>query len=340
MKMTMIVIVVLGLMAALAAAVLVQVLTAPAKPAANSAVEAEVEVLVATRALPAMKVVESSAVAAKKVPRSAAPAKALTSSVQVVGKVLIVAVVEGEAFTESNFTRDGSGVNLAASLPPGKRAVSVTLNDSTGMVGLLYAGSVVDVMVSVSAQPGGAGQGQGESITRTLLQGVQVLAIGQESVASERAVVTKGVGGTGVGGVGAGGKGDQRMVTLMVDQRQAQELQLASQRGTLSLSMRNPLDQDRAPMRSTRLVDLSGQPVDKPATATFASSILQTMMTNMQAARNQRRAPAPEAAPQAKAEARPRLWETMIVRGEKSEVRTFPMPELEQKAMTGPVEVE
>jgi Flp pilus assembly protein CpaB len=165
---------------------------------------------------------------------------------------------------------------------------------------------------------------------------VQVLAIGQESVASERTVATKGVGGTL-----AGGKGDQRMVTLMVDQSQAQALQLASQRGTVSLSMRNPLDQDRAPTRSTRLVDLAGQPADRPPTATFAGSILQAMMTNMQAARNQR--PALAAKPVAKAEMKPRLWEMEIVRGAKIETRTFPMPAaaLDQKAMmTGPVEAD
>src|SRR5688500_14492406 len=101
MKVAIVVLVVLGLVAALAAAVLVSGLALPARQAAKPA-ELEAEVLVAAKALPLMSVVDASAVTTKKVKRAAVPAGALSDPVQVVGKVLTVPMVHGEAFNKEN----------------------------------------------------------------------------------------------------------------------------------------------------------------------------------------------------------------------------------------------
>ena len=322
MKLSMVIIVVLGILAALAAAVLVRAFTAPGRRTASQQPTAETQVLVAVQALPAMTVVESLAVVARKVPVASAPKGALKDPVQVVGKVLIMPVVAGEAFTEASFAREGAGVNLATALPSGKRAVSVTLNDATGMVGLLYPGSVVDVMVSMQA--GSRVGGAGETINRLLVQGVQVLAVGQESVASEP--TKSAAGGT------VSTKGDQRMVTLLVEPKQAQLLQLAAQKGSIGLAMRNPLDKAPVSLQATRLRDLSDAS-EEPSLDALAAAAVQNAAKAWQASMNARpvavadAGTGPKLTTQPVAPAPTPMWETLIIRGAKSEVRTFPMPE-------------
>ena len=73
----------------------------------------------------------------------------MTNPVQVVGKVLTRPMAEGEVFTKSNFSSD-KGVSFAAAITEGKRAVTISLQDHNGMAGILYPGSVVDVLVTLT----------------------------------------------------------------------------------------------------------------------------------------------------------------------------------------------
>ena len=114
----------------------------------------------------------------KKIVRKAEiPEGALTNSVQIVGRVLTAPMVAGQPFRGSLFAQEGGGVYLAASLPPGKRAISISLADWSAMAGLLYPGSVVDIPVSMNTDQKG-------SVSTTLLQGLHVIAIGTQSVAA------------------------------------------------------------------------------------------------------------------------------------------------------------
>src|SRR5688572_19456474 len=126
MRLAVVVLVVLGLVAAVCAVLLIQVVAGP-KPVVQTAAkdEAEADVIIASRALPMMTLVDGKALTNKRVPKSQVPKGALLSSVQVVGKILTRPMVEGEPFTESCFATEGVGFYLAEALPDGKRAVSV-----------------------------------------------------------------------------------------------------------------------------------------------------------------------------------------------------------------------
>jgi len=75
---------------------------------------------------------------------------------------------------------------------------------------------------------------RGQAISTTLLHGVQVLAIQDESIISKIDLSSRSASRSSEG---------QVTVTLMVDTRQAEALQLAMDSGKISLAMRNPLDQ-------------------------------------------------------------------------------------------------
>src|SRR4051794_22915911 len=186
MKVAVISLVLFGIIAAICAAVLITTLARPNSNAPISlSAEQDVDVLVAATELQAMSVVDSKSVIVKKVPKAQVPPNALLNPVQVVGKVLTDRMLADQAFTKSCFAREGTGVYLATAVPPGKRAMSITLSDWSGMAGLLYPGSLVDVLVSYKTLGLDRSQTENELLATTLLQGLQVLAIGSQSIAQE-----------------------------------------------------------------------------------------------------------------------------------------------------------
>ena len=143
-------------------------------------------------------------------------------------------MVEGQVLTESCFVTEGSGAQLAAALPHGMRAVSITLSGRAVSGGLLYPGCVVDVLASFSLPS--VDRDRGQAISTTLLHGIQVLAVEDATIVSKRDDKKK---STLKGNRTSSGR---VTIALMVDPRQAEALQLARDYGKISLAMRNPLD--------------------------------------------------------------------------------------------------
>src|SRR5262245_30891564 len=141
---------VLGIAAAACAALLVSALRAGSFMPQRSAkdLDGDVQVIYAKAALDAMTVVDGDMVASKTVKRSEAPQKSISDPVQVVGRVLTVAMLPGQAFTTDAFAADRSA-SLAAAVGKGKRAVGISVTDYAGLEGLLYPGSVVDVFLTL-----------------------------------------------------------------------------------------------------------------------------------------------------------------------------------------------
>ncbi len=224
-----------GLIAALSATVLVASLRAGSQDSeASEKGPQEVEILMAVRSLPAMSVVDSGSVATKTVAVKQAPSGYLSNPVQVVGRVLIVPVVEGQAFIKGYFATGNSGVSLAAAVPKGMRMLTLSLSESGAMEGLLYPGSLVDVLGSFNLGSKFGSRGQSETISMTLLRGIQVLAVEDRTIVSEADEIEASPANRRMG--------RQRLVSLMVTPEQAEMLQLAAEHGKISLTMRNPLD--------------------------------------------------------------------------------------------------
>jgi pilus assembly protein CpaB len=236
-KMIVLVLVGLGLVAAVSAAVLVASLRIqPVAEVINAAPEdPDMTILVASGNTTSAHLLESDSIMERTLPTSEAPLGAYTDVTQVLGRVVIVPMVKGQVFTNACFAPDGSGAQLAALLPNKMRAVSISLSDFAGLEGILYPGSFVDILASFRTP---SGTSMGEAVSTTLLQNLEVLAVDQVTV-----------------GYGGGAQGDQtdpnnrastaskgQLVTVKVDSRQAEALQLASIYGAVSLALRNPLD--------------------------------------------------------------------------------------------------
>jgi len=242
MKLGIVILLILGIIAAACAALLVGAMGGGSSAAAKNS--AGVEVVVAKKSLPAMTVVTVDDFVKQSVSKNELPQGQIFSPARVIGRVLSVPVVEGQVLTESCFVTDGTGAQLAAALPEGMRAFTVNLNSrAVPDVLLLYPGCVVDVLFSAKL----SSDRRGQALSATILRGIQVLAVQGDSVVSapegEDAAVAAKNQNTGRG----------LQVTLLVDPKQAEALQLAVDNGNISLAIRNPLDKGLGDMEATVL---------------------------------------------------------------------------------------
>lgn len=322
MRWSIVLLVAVGIVAALSAALLVGALRADAwrSNTARLGLNPDVTVVVASRAVPPNTILDASSLTTRTLKKDQLPENALTDPLQAVGKLITTPLVEGQAVTTEAIAPEGTGLQLAAHLPPGKRAVGIAVTDHAGLYGILYPGCMVDVIVSVRAS---RNEETDESISATLLENVQVLAVERHTVVSPQDEDAADKLEADMG------PSRSRKVTLMVTPRQAKELQLAGDIGTLSLALRNPNDTENDDRELVSLKAIAGARAAMDARWDAFGKALTTAMQN----RNVRVTPAvargsapQDRRPAATAEAA-EGWSLMVIRGGEVSNEIFPMPE-------------
>lgn len=139
----------------------------------------KVKILVAARPIPAREIVEKGMIRYEEIPYSPITDKISQKEEEVVGKVATSAIILGEALYKDKFIEKGAGAGLSFIVPLGKRAVTISVNNTTGVAGLLKPGDFVDV-ISTFDVPRTQVEGEQRpplSMSITLLQNVQILAL-------------------------------------------------------------------------------------------------------------------------------------------------------------------
>ena len=154
-------------------------------------------------------------------PANAVPAGAFNDPKNVIGRGIVLPVIQNEPILPLKLASTEAGAGLPPAIPPGLRAVSVRVNEVIGVAGYVLPGTRVDVVATVNPS------GQGNDITsKVVLTNVQVLAAGtkidRETDKNKPMPVS--------------------VVTLLVDPEEAERLTLASTEGKIQLALRNPLD--------------------------------------------------------------------------------------------------
>ncbi len=150
------------------------------------------------------------------------PRGALINRDEIIGRGVIATIYEGEPILETRLAAKGAGAGLAATIPPGMRAATIRVNDVVGVGGFVRPGARVDVLIA--GNPPGA-KGNLGTVTKTLLQNMEVLSAGQD--------IQKDAEGKPV---------SVQTVNLLVTPEQAETLSLASNETKIQLVLRNPLD--------------------------------------------------------------------------------------------------
>jgi len=338
MKWGIVVLLIFGVVAAACVALLVSVMGAGSSATATTS--QGVEVVVAKRSLPAMSVVTVDDFVKQKVSKNELPQGQgqLVNPTRVIGRVLAMPIVEGQFLTESCFITEGTGAQVVAAIPDGMRAVTLSLNGRAVPDALfLYPGSVVDVLFSFKL----SSKSVGEAGSLTILSGIQVIAVNGESVVSNPEQETKAKTRPASSGL---------QVTLLVDQKQAEALQVLADNGNISLTIRNPLDKSVGDMQATVLSQgqlarlsslLTAEGVAAPQKERamrewLAAQLLGPKDPNEQADGNDiSSTPMPAAQPQSSEEyqapKRPR-WGVEVIRGKETKTEEFDAPGSETAA--------
>lgn len=184
-------------------------------------------------------------------PASDIPNGSATDKNAVVGRVARQAIFPGEAVLETDLAPVGSRGGLEAAIEPGKRAITVRVNDVIAVAGFAHPGSFVDVLVSAKDK-------KGEPFSMIVLNRVKILAIAQETQSDP--AMPKVV----------------NAVTLELTPEEAESLDLARNVGALSLVLRNESDRKQITTDGAQMDELlqrrTGGTVDQDALASGRSN--------------------------------------------------------------------
>jgi len=150
------------------------------------------------------------------------PAGCFHQKSKVVGRGVVLPIAKGEFVLPNKLAGENAGYGLPSLIPPGMRAVSVRVNDTTSVSGFVLPGTRVDVLLT------GNPQGSNEQQTTTVLENVAVIATGTRLERNS-----------------AGEAQSAPVVTLLLSPDDTERLTLANSQGHIQLALRNPLDTQR-----------------------------------------------------------------------------------------------
>jgi len=179
-----------------------------------------VRIVAAAKDLPIGKRLEASDLKMISVDRKDVPKGAILKTAEIVDRAVAVPMATSEAVLASKLAGKGSGEGLTALIEPGMRAVSVQVNEISGVSGFIQPGTRVDVLFTRVFS-------NGDAATATILQNVKVIAYGHQLDPATKVDARD---------------AKPTVATLLVTQEQAERLVLAEQRGRIQLVLRNTLD--------------------------------------------------------------------------------------------------
>lgn len=172
------------------------------------------KIIVAKVAIPQRTIINNEMLELKEIPRQFIVQGALTDINQVIGKATATSLAQGEQLIMSKLNTRGRQLGLSFIIPDNMRAVSVEVDSSASIAGLINPGDKVDVLCTLTDK---------YEKTVTLLQDISVLAIDRNMENS----------------AAAGGKISRSVIaTFALDGYQAEKLVMAANKGRLKLLLR------------------------------------------------------------------------------------------------------
>lgn len=168
-------------------------------------------------------------------PQDARVEGAMLDPEQLRGRVARFPLAPGEVILESKLAPKGAPGGLAGIIEPDKRAVTVKVDEASGVAGFVLPGNRVDVLVTISRS-----DFKDDPITQVVLQNLLVLGIGQDIEAHRGGEKPKVV----------------PTVTLQVTPEESEKLALAAKEGNITLALRGWTEQAGAPTSGVKMSSL------------------------------------------------------------------------------------
>ena len=194
-----------------------------------------VPVLIARKDIPIYTPLEENLLERIQVPKKYLQPGALDNYRDAVGQVVSAAIMQNEQILATKLVTYGSEVGLSSKLAPGFRAVSISVNDVSGVAKLVNPNDFIDLLATFDF----GDETQSQKYTYTLFENIQVIAVNQDlggayaalGGKNEEGVVDKLIGASGI-------SGQSITYTLAVTPEETQRLVLAQETGSLTVSLR------------------------------------------------------------------------------------------------------
>jgi pilus assembly protein CpaB len=175
----------------------------------------------------------------------ALPVGYATNKTDVVGRGVMSSLQENEPILDGKLAPKGAGGGLPVIIDQGKRALTMRVNDVSGVSGFVTPNTRVDVLFTIDDKVNTT-----EPSTRIIMQDVRAIAAGQQ-IQPDKDGKPVSVG----------------VVTFLLTPEQAETLALASQQGSIQLALRNSMDTMRVKTFGTKTSALLGGTIGRPLPA-------------------------------------------------------------------------
>ena len=155
--------------------------------------------------------------------------------------IVLAEMRQNEPIMAYKLSPHGARAGLPRKIPEDMRAVTIPVTEVRGVAGFVLPGTYVDILHTTDL-----GRKDGQLVTRTLLQNIEVLAVDQISTEDQDKPVVV------------------NAVTLLVYPKDGKRLTLAQELGNLSLMLRNEFDASIVQPEVITVSDLLTQETAKP----------------------------------------------------------------------------
>ena len=142
----------------------------PAPPPQPQSKESSIVVVAASDIAP-RTIIQSNMLTTKEIPTAMVPEGAITDMREVVGKPARFQLIRDDIVTDKKVLMDIKMAGFTGIIPPDCRAISIAINDVTGISGFAKPGDYVDVMVVSN------GGNEGRITSNIILQNILLLAV-------------------------------------------------------------------------------------------------------------------------------------------------------------------
>lgn len=225
-------------------------------------------IVIAARDISEMETIDDTMLDYRNIPEDYIAPGFATDVDSIVGQVAGSPIKKGEQILMTKLLTPGPDTGISLQVAPGKRAVTIPVDEVRGVAKLIRPGDRVDILAAVDV-------GKGITARRevsVILQDVPVLATGLNVVNNIPRIFEVDGGGKNVTQITLSGDTKFNNITVETDPRQAQDLVfiVSTQPGNIFLMLRNPNDRGQLRMPSTTVESIVAK------TASYAGASIPT----------------------------------------------------------------
>jgi pilus assembly protein CpaB len=183
------------------------------------------EVVVALTSIPEHVRITQEMIQMASIPTEGVHPDAVKDMALVVGAISRTDIINGEQILAGRIVNEESDAGLSYWIPENMRAVSIPVNEITGVANYIQIGDKIDILATYEFEVDVPGEEEEVQRTYTQLQNMEVVAIGGRKAPNAEETVQQ-----------------PATITILVKPEQAEVIAWATLNGSFHLTLRNPID--------------------------------------------------------------------------------------------------